>query len=378
MAGADLVVVGAGIVGLAHAWSAARAGRRVTILDRSARPLGASVRNFGMFWPIGQPPGDRLRWALRSRALWLELAERAGFWVSACGSLHLAHRADELTVLSEFAASGGAGYEVRLLDAGEVRERFPAVRTDGLLGAMFSATEMAIDPREAVVSILRCLGGRPGVELRLGEAVVRVGRGFAETAGGERIGAGAVIVCPGDDLRSLYPGLFREAGVRRCKLQMMRTAPQPAGWRLGAHIAGGLSLRHYATFEHCPSMPGLRARIAAERPEMDRWGIHVMAAQNALGELVIGDSHEYAPDFEPGLHAEIEGLILSEIARYLDLPRPGITERWAGFYAKHDGGSGVLIAEPEPGVRVVAGVGGAGMTISFGLAEEVCVSMGLC
>lgn len=292
MAGADLVIVGSGIMGLAHAYWAVRVGRRVTILDRSARPLGASVRNFRMFWPIGQPPGDRLQWALRSRVVWLELAERAGFWISACGSVHLAHRADELAVLREFAGGAGEGYEVRMLGPGEVRERFPAVRMDGLLGTMFSSTEMAIDPREAVRGVLNWLRGQRGVEARLGEAVVRIGRGFVETAGGERIGAGAVIVCPGDDLRSLYPGVFREAGVRRCKLQMMRTVAQPAGWRLGAHLAGGLSLRHYASFGRCPSMPGLRTRIAAERPEMDRWGIHVMAAQNGLGEVLIGDSHE--------------------------------------------------------------------------------------
>lgn len=44
---ADLAVVGAGIVGLAHALAATRAGLSVVVIDREARANGASIRNFG-------------------------------------------------------------------------------------------------------------------------------------------------------------------------------------------------------------------------------------------------------------------------------------------------------------------------------------------
>jgi len=49
----DLAVVGAGIVGLGCALAAARAGKRVAVIDRDAQANGASVRNFGFVTVTG-------------------------------------------------------------------------------------------------------------------------------------------------------------------------------------------------------------------------------------------------------------------------------------------------------------------------------------
>jgi glycine/D-amino acid oxidase-like deaminating enzyme len=78
----DVAIVGGGVVGLAFAWEAARRGRSVVVFDRTSIPQGASVRNFGMIWPIGQIPGKDYTRALRSRERWLELRDRAGLWES--------------------------------------------------------------------------------------------------------------------------------------------------------------------------------------------------------------------------------------------------------------------------------------------------------
>jgi glycine/D-amino acid oxidase-like deaminating enzyme len=99
----DVVIVGAGIVGLAHALAAARRGLSVIVLERGPRASGASVRNFGTIWPIGQPAGEMHALALRSRELWLELLEAGGFAHKPTGSLHVVYRDDEEEVAREFA-----------------------------------------------------------------------------------------------------------------------------------------------------------------------------------------------------------------------------------------------------------------------------------
>jgi len=70
--GFDVLVVGRGIVGLAHAWAAARLGLRAAVLDRETHAVGASVRNFGFVTVTGQQAGITWRRARRARDLWAE------------------------------------------------------------------------------------------------------------------------------------------------------------------------------------------------------------------------------------------------------------------------------------------------------------------
>src|SRR5215467_8785113 len=109
---ADVAIVGAGIIGLAHAYEAALRGLRVVVLERNLCASGASVRNFGMIWPVGQPHGRTLETALRSRARWLEILEDARLPYWADGSLHVVHHDDEAAVAREFAeVAPGLGYK---------------------------------------------------------------------------------------------------------------------------------------------------------------------------------------------------------------------------------------------------------------------------
>ncbi len=316
----DVAVVGAGIVGLAHAFHFARRGRRVIVFERSPRAVGASIRNFGMLWPVGQPAGKMHEMALASRGYWLEVLKASGLWHHACGSLHLAYREDEAQVLAEFAErAAAAGDACQLLTPAEVVGRSSAVKPAGLRAGLWSPTEICVDPREIIARLPDWLAREFGVRFEFGSAVT----GYEQPrvhAGGTTWAARQLVVCSGDDFATLYPETFVDVGFLRCKLQMMRSQAYGSRFTLGPMLAGGLTLRHYKNFQDCPTLSTVKQRVARESPEMDRFGIHVMASQNAHGELVIGDSHEYDEAVEPFDKPEIDRLILDYLDTFLDAP----------------------------------------------------------
>ncbi|ESA33650.1 fad dependent oxidoreductase [Leptolyngbya sp. Heron Island J] len=371
---ADIAVVGAGIVGLAHALAAAKQGKRVVVFERHARCVGASIRNFGMVWPIGQPTGPLLARALRSREIWMSLAEQARFHINPCGSLHVAYRPDELAVLEEFVAQRqSVKIPPRMLTAEDARQKSPAVSTQGLLGALWSETEAIVDPREAIAKLPDYLNQVYGVEFHFNTVVTDIAHPTL-IAGGEQWTAEQILVCSGADFETLYPEVYNASNITKVKLQMMRTAPQPEGFNIGVPLCGGLTLTHYAAFADCSSLGSLKTRIEQETPHFPQWGIHVMVSQNASGELIIGDTHEYGNNPDPFDRAEPNRYILDYLKGFTNVPSLDIAETWHGVYAKLPGKT-EFIAQPEPGVTIVTALSGAGMTLSFGLAEEVIADL---
>ncbi len=354
----DVSIVGAGIIGLAHAYTYASRGHRVRVYERAPQAEGASIRNFGMIWPIGQPAGARHEMAMRSRAIWLRILDQAGLPYQPQGSLHLAYHDDEEALAREFAAREPD--RAQWLDAREVLARSNAVNPDGLRGALFSAAELVVDPRLTIARLPAFLTESYGVAFHWRHAVSN-----AAALTGDR-----VIICNGHDFETLYPALFADSGLTRCKLQMLRTAPQPDGWRLGPALAAGLTMRFYASFASCPSLAPLCRRFDDTMPEYGRWGIHVMASQTADGAITLGDSHEYGLSLSIFNKEEIDDLILAYLNRFARFPNMRIAERWHGVYAKHPT-QPYCVFQPEPAIRIVTGLGGAGMTLSFGLAESL-------
>lgn len=364
----DVAVVGAGILGLAHAYHLARRGKRVLVVERHRQAHGASVRNFGMLWPIGQPAGPLHDLARRSLEIWLEVLPACRLWHERTGSLHLAYHADEAQVLAEFLHDhGDRGYA--WLDATAIAARFPAVNPDSLKGGLWSPMETCVDPREVVANLPVWLASSLNVHFEFDCQAMAFERPALHTSRG-CYAADSLLVCNGDDFQTLFPEAFAACAMTKCKLQMLRSEPMSQGWRLGPMLAAGLTLRHYHAFARCPTLPELCRRLDADMPEYHRLGIHVMASQNGRSELTLGDSHEYGNQVEPFNKEEIDALILAYLARFLRAPGLRIAERWSGSYAKHPTEPFVVLG-PSPGVTIVTGVGGAGMTLSFGLAEQV-------
>ncbi|MBF1999326.1 MAG: TIGR03364 family FAD-dependent oxidoreductase [Synechococcales cyanobacterium M58_A2018_015] len=366
----EVAIIGAGIVGLAHALAAARRGLQVTVFERNPAAVGASIRNFGMVWPIGQPTGALLERALRSRQIWIDVAARAGFQADQCGSLHLAYRPDELAVLQEFVETRRDDpYTIALLTPEQVADKSPAAVPDGLLAGLWSGTEVIVDPRQAIAQIPQLLINEYGVSFQFNTAVTEVSHpNFV--AGGKPWTCDRLYVCSGTDFETLYPATYQQSGMTKVKLQMLRTVPQPHQWRLGPALCAGLTLTHYTAFAHCASLAALKQRIQTETPYFVEWGIHVMVSQNDLGELTIGDSHEYGLNPDPFDRADLNRIILDYFKTFAKPPSLEIAQTWHGIYAKIPNRT-ELVVHPEPGVTIVNALGGAGMTLSFGLAEEV-------
>ncbi|KCV11861.1 FAD-dependent oxidoreductase, partial [Bordetella holmesii] len=220
----DVVVIGGGILGMAHAWASARRGLSVAVVERARQAHGATIRNFGQVLVTGQAPGDMANLARQTRALWLQLAGQAGFHVRANGSLVLARTAQESDVLEEFASHrlAAEGYAARLLSNRELAA-FYGGRLEHHCAALRGEDDLQIYSREALPAITRHLGDDLGVAMIHGTLARKVEGGEVDTTAG-RFKAGHVFACPGHDYLMLWPEIFAPLNLELSRLQMLRVA----------------------------------------------------------------------------------------------------------------------------------------------------------
>jgi len=362
----DVAVVGAGILGLAHAWAAARLGKRVVVFDREAAAIGASIRNFGFITVTGQERGATWRRARRSRDLWTRLGADAGVDSRHNGLILTLRHPEAVAVARAFLATEmGEGCEV--WDTRDLARRAPEVCAGAALGALFSPHELRVESRDAIPRLAAWLETRHGVAFMRRTAVLSVEPPVIETSRGP-VEAGAAIVCPGDDLTSLFPAAIAARDVTRCALSMLRLADP--GFRLPAAIMSDLGLTRYLGYAALPEATALRARLEATSAEALAHGVHLIAVQSADGSLVVGDSHHYADAPLPFMAARTEALILEEFAAATGVRPPPVIERWTGTYASAPG-LAMFAESPAPDVRLVMVTSGAGASTAFAIAEEV-------
>lgn len=359
----DLVVVGAGIVGLAHALMGVRRGWRVAVVERDQRCIGASIRNFGFITVTGQRAGRTWRRALRSSEIWADVAPSAGIPILQRGLWVVAQRPAALRVLQAFRRTE-MGERCELLEPAEARRRAPALRTTA--GALYSPHELRVESREAIPRLAAWLAEAHGVRFFHGEAVLAVEPGCVCTAR-RAIEAERIALCPGTDLTGVAQAWLPPA-LRLTRLQMLRLQPtEPV--RLPAPVMADLSLVRYAGYAALPESRPLLQQLQEEHPESLAAGIHLIAVQSADGSLVVGDSHH--DDVSPGPFASdaIDALILRHLHDAIEVPACRVIERWTGVYPiGHD--EDAFVAAPEPGLRVVLVTSGTGASTAFGIAEE--------
>lgn len=362
----DLAVVGAGIVGLAHAYAAAKRGKRVVVIDRDAQANGASVRNFGFVTVTGQGAGDCWTMARRARDIWAETVDRAGIAVVQRGMV-LASRFDESeAVIDAFLRSEMAEGCERLTPE-QARAHVPCLRTDAARVSLYSPHEIRVESRTAIPLLARFLEEQLGITFLRSTHVTAVESPRVQTADGV-IEAETVVVCPGDDFTGLFAERIAAYNVTRCKLQMVRVRPQTP-IHLKTAVMSDLGLGRYLGYADLPEAEPLKKRLDQDlKAERDN-GIHLIVTQSADGSLVVGDSHHYATTPDPFASDAVDALILGEFDRVLDLPGRVVTERWLGTYASAPD-RWRFTDKPSDSVRIVVVTAGCGASTAFGIGEE--------
>jgi FAD dependent oxidoreductase TIGR03364 len=364
------IVIGAGIVGLATARALATRNYKVTVFERNGKATGASIRNFGMIWPIGQPQGPLLQRALKTREIWKEIAKDANIWYKESGSLHLAYQQDELQVMEEFVDANKGIRNCSILNAETTLSKSKIVNPKQLLGALYSEDEMIVEARDAINQVALYLQEKYNVTFHFNKAIskIRYPKAFS---GNEGFSADEIYVCSGADFETLYPEIYASQPITKCKLQMMRMEGFSGNPDNSPSLCGGLSMIHYNAFKEAKSLNSLKRRYEEEYAEHIKWGIHVMLSQNFKGEFTIGDSHEYGFDLDPFDKKHINDLVIKYLKSFVVLDNFEPIQTWNGTYPKLMNGNTELVLKPEKGVTIINGLGGAGMTLSFGLADEV-------
>lgn len=362
--GYDLVVVGAGIIGLATAWTARQRGMRVAVVERNVKAVGASVRNFGFITVTGQRRGDHWRRAQETAAIWREVAPQAGIDVIHEGLHVLAQRPEAVEVLEAFMATE-MGEGCRMLDAKQAQRDWPWLQPG--LALLHSPHECRVESRDAIPRLSHWLEHSMGVDFYWNTSVTSVHLPHISTSRGS-LRAEYCVVCPGNDLNALFPNWLAQAGIRQCTLQMMRVAPGQA-LTLPSAFMSDLSLVRYEGYADLPEAAALKARLQVEQAPHLEQGIHLIVVQSADGSLVVGDSHVYGDAEQPFASAATEDLIMDEFHQVFNLPKARVTERWVGSYASAD--DVVYKAQPSLGVALGVVTGGTGASTSFAFAREL-------
>jgi FAD dependent oxidoreductase TIGR03364 len=362
-----VVIVGGGVIGTMHALEAVRRGWEVVHLAADAGPRRASVRNFGLVWVSGRAGGEELELALRARQLWQSTAaDVPGVGFRANGSLTVATDPAQLALMAEVAAlPDAAARELTVLDADAVRAANPEVRGK-VLGGLLCRRDAVVEPAAVLGALRRHLVDAGHYDWLPGHRAVEVGPGAVVDHGGAVHRGDLVLVCPGDahsGLGGTVGAALARAPLRRCRLQMMQTAPSDR--TLTTSIADADSMRYYPAFD----VPG-RVRLPAPAPETAAFGMQLLLVQRAAGGLTIGDTHVYEEPFDFAVEEFLYDRLRQRAEDVLGWALPPVVRRWAGVYSAATDARVCVREEVEPGVVVITGLAGRGMTLSPAVAEQ--------
>lgn len=369
--GYDLVVVGAGVIGLSAALAGLRRQWRVLVVERHEAAVGASIRNFGFVTVTGQKRGGHWRRAMRTRDIWLELAAQADIKIEHQGLTLVAKRLLAGEVLHEFAQTE-MGQGCTFLTKAQAQDKLPGLdRRTSFSEFLYSPHELRIESAKAVGQFALWLE-QQGVAFSFSTSAFDLTAHGIETSRGP-VSADRIVVCPGDNYAGPLADIYQDVGLSHCTLQMLRVEPGLPD-AIDCGLMSDLSLVRYEGYADLPASKALLAQLQQEKSEQLRRGIHLIAVRSADGSLVVGDSHQDGQTPIPFSDELTDDLIMSELRESLDLPNARVISRWTGSYARladhiyH-------VSRPQPHVRSLIVTGGTGASTGLALGEDVLADL---
>jgi len=369
----DLLVVGSGIVGLAHAYEAKKRGLSVAIVEQNASCTGASIRNFGFITVSGQSSRDTWRRAVYSAQVWKELANLADIKILHEGTWILCQRPEAVEVAKAFLQTPmGTDCKYYPKESYQNLESLGFANVNSLnlknsLGLLYSPHEFRVESREAIPQIASYLENKMGIDFYWKTEVLSI-EGASIHTSNNRLNAQKIVMCPGAQLTGVAKPYIEKYDLKLCTLQMLRVKVQD-GFVLPGSVMTDNSLARYLGWSELPEAIPLKERIAKEMPEFIKEGIHLIVVQSADGTLVVGDSHRYGSSEEVFASERIEQLIIELMYQVLNITEHAVVERWTGVYPSSNV-SDALIEKASSALRITIVSSGTGASTAFGLAKD--------
>lgn len=372
----DLIVVGGGVLGTFHAYHAAKKGLSVAILEKDNKPQGATVRNFGQVVPSGMNQKWQ-NYGRESLVIYKSIQEQFDVSIRQNGTIYIASNEEEVQLIEELhQINKNNNYKSQLFTKEQCLDKYAGLRSDYCKAGLFFPEEVTVEPRVMILRLHEYMKKELNVTIHYNTNVVATnninGRVSVSASNSVELLASKVIICNGNDFKTLYPSIYNESDLIVSKLQMMQTKPQK-NYQLDGSILTGLTIRRYEAFEECASWNEIKSKEDPNSFEK-KYGVHILFKQAADGSVILGDSHEYATaknidDLGFDLNDDIDNFMIQEAKKIIDLPTYEIQHRWAGFYSQCKTKDLFEYSVGE-NIHIITGIGGKGMTGSAGFSKE--------
>jgi glycine/D-amino acid oxidase-like deaminating enzyme len=351
---ADVVVVGAGIVGGAAAYYLARRGLRPVVVERGSVHGEQSRKNWGFIRQQGRDP-DEVPLVMEANRIWRGIERELGAdveWVQG-GNLALAATPERMALFGEWqAVARDFGLDTRLLRPGDLQSVVPGLAGDWA-GGMHTPADGHADPPKATDAFARAAVAH-GAAIHLGVSVTglatRDGRVSAVVTDRGEIRTGWVVCAAGAWSWRLARTVGLALPQRWVRGTVARTTPAPsvsacAVWGPGVafrqrkdgsfNIAAGGALDHDVTLDSLRQvrffLPNFWRNKALFRFHVGRpLGRSVRAL--LPGSAARRDPLVWDRAADPVPNPTKVARSLAELQRVLpSLPRLGIATSWAGY-----------------------------------------------